>query len=212
MEGSWRAGGHTFPHLVRCLSTAQGGGQQALTRLGQAGPGVSQAHLPSQVKAHRDIGVVPTRLPCLYLLVPLGRHVKQASLCGSSHLLNHGLFFPQDITCYFRVGFQKVLNDLAGKWFCIEGKNWRPRVSISTLTFCRRPRGANSKHQPGDGQGLCLSAAFAHFFHTVFHGNITAVDSLVGRGRGGMGQEDLLPHPTNPLGVKRSEARATCSL
>lgn len=58
--------------------------------------------------------------------------IKQSLLRGSFHLLNHGLFFPLDITCYFRVHFQKVLNGLAQNWLCIKGKNQCPRVSIST--------------------------------------------------------------------------------
>ena len=48
-------------------------------------------------------------------------HIKQSLLQGSFHLLNHGLFFPLDITCYFRVHFQKVLNGLAQNWLCIKG-------------------------------------------------------------------------------------------
>lgn len=43
-------------------------------------------------------------------------------------------FFPLDITCYFKLSFQKVLNDLAQNWFYIKGRNRCPRVSISTLT------------------------------------------------------------------------------
>lgn len=70
-------------------------------------------------------------------------YIKPSLLRGSFRLLNHGLFFPQDITCYFGEGFQKVLSDLAWNWFCIKGKNRCPRVSISTSTNRRltSPRG-----------------------------------------------------------------------
>lgn len=109
-EGRWRAGGHA-------VSQAWGGAcllPRTVGRRHRPGwAGSVRGHLPSQVKAHRDTGMSPAPLPCLNLLVPLEHHGKQASLCGSSRLLNHGLFFPQDITCYLRVSFQKVLNDLA---------------------------------------------------------------------------------------------------
>lgn len=59
----------------------------------------------------------------LCLLFLWERHIKQSLLRGSFSLLNHRLFFPQDITCYFRVRFQNVLNGLARNWFCIKGKN-----------------------------------------------------------------------------------------
>lgn len=48
-------------------------------------------------------------------------------------------FLPQDITRYFRVSFQKVLNDLAPSWFYIKGRDWCSRVSISTLANRRWP-------------------------------------------------------------------------
>lgn len=107
-----------FPGLVRILPPTSQSRWAAKTRLGIF-------RNPSQVGTHMGASRIffLATLDHLCLLFLWEHHIKQSLLCGSFCLLNHGLFFPQDITCYSRVSFQKVLSGLAQNWFCIKGKN-----------------------------------------------------------------------------------------